>query len=245
MNGTWDRPLVRLVGFVGVPLLLAASPGAAAFEGDPSYSYLGVGYVWNDVNYAVQQEGAKHEGVNIEGSLGLATFGSFGVHLYGEYFTGDFITNASVLDSEDNVVSVADGDSEGYQLGLGLAYALSDRVDLIGRAAYASTDVELPDDEGNLRSADGDGYVVHALVRGMVGERAELEAGYRYTKIDNLATVGSSDVSNSDVILALTYSVTEQFGVRVRGIVFDDDTGIEVGARWYFGRLIGRDHLFD
>jgi opacity protein-like surface antigen len=243
MNVTWDRPLARLVGLAAVPALLAAAPGASAYEGDPSYSYLGVGYAWNDVNYGVTQEGGKHEGVNLEGSLGLAEFGKFGLHLYGEFFDGDFATNL-VVDGGEGSVTVPDGDARGYQIGLGLSYALSERVDLIGRANYASTKVDLPDSEGQLRSVDGDGYVLHALVRGMVSDRVELEAGYRYTKINDVAADGSDDVSNSDLILALTYGVTDQFAVRVRGLVFDDETGIEVGARWYFGRLIGRDHLF-
>lgn len=245
MNGTWDRPLVRLVGLFAAPLALAASPVALAYDGDPSYSYLGVGYLWNDVNYGVQQEGGTHDGFNIEGSLGIATFGKFGVHAFGEYFTGDFGGLTVRVDGQSNPVPVPDGDSEGYQLGLGLAYSLSDRVDLVGRAAYASTEVDLPDSQANLISVDGDGFVLHGLVRGMVGEKVELEAGYRYTSIDDVATVGSDSVSNSDVILALTYGFTDQFAVRVRGILFDDDTGIEFGARWYFGRLVGRDHLFD
>jgi opacity protein-like surface antigen len=245
MNSTWDRPLARWVGLAAAPALLAAAPGASAFEGDPSYTYLGVGYAWNDVSYAVKQEGATHEGINVEGSLGLLEFGKFGLHLYGEFFDGDFATNLQVDGGEGTTVGVPDGDSRGYQLGLGLAYALSDRVDLIGRASYASTEVDLPDSQGQLRSVDGDGYVLHALVRGMVSDRVELEAGYRYTDISDVAVNGSgNDVSNSDVILALTYGVTDQFAVRVRGIVFDDDTGLEFGARWYFGRLIGRDHLF-
>lgn len=244
MNATWDRPLARWVGFAAVPALLAAAPGASAFEGDPSYTYLGVGYAWNDVNYAVKQEGGEHEGINLEGSLGLVEFGKFGLHLYGEFFDGDFATNVTV-DGGEGLVAVPDGDAQGYQIGLGLSYALSDRVDLIGRANYASTDVDLPDSEGRPRSVDGDGYVLHALVRGMVSDRVEIEAGYRYTDISDVAVNGSGDdVSNSDVILALTYGVTDQFAVRVRGIVFDDDSGLEFGARWYFGRLVGRDHLF-
>lgn len=243
MNATWDRPLARLVGLAAVPALLAAAPGAAAFEGDPSYTYLGVGYAWNDVSYAVKQEGGEHEGINVEGSLGLLEFGKFGLHLYGEFFDGEFATNLTV-DGGEGAVAVPDGDARGYQLGLGLSYALSDRVDLVGRASYASTEVDLPDSQGQLREVDGDGYVLHALVRGMVSDRVELEAGYRYTDISDVAANGSDDVSNSDLILALTYGVTDQFAVRVRGIVFDDDAGIEFGARWYFGRLVGRDHLF-
>jgi hypothetical protein len=245
MCGTWDRPLVRLVGWFAVPLALAASPVAVAYEGDPSHSYLGIGYLGNDVNYAVEQDGAKHEGFNLEGSLGIATFGKFGVHAYGEYFTGEFSGLSVQVEGSPTAVAAPDGDSEGYQLGLGLAYSLSDRVDLVGRAAYASTEVDLPDSQANLVAVDGDGFIVHAMVRGMVGDKVELEAGYRYTSIDDVATVGSDSVSNSDVILALTYGITEQFAVRARAIVFDTETGLEVGARWHFGRLTGRDHLFD
>jgi hypothetical protein len=126
-------------------------------------------------------------------------------------------------------------------VGAGVSFALAEAVDLVGRAMYADTEVDLPDASGNLAAVDGDGYVLQALVRGMVGERVEIEAGYRYTDIDDSA---SSGISNNDILLGLTYSITPQIAVRARGIVFDDDSGLEIGARWYFGKLYGRDFIF-
>ena len=66
----------------------------------------------------------------------------------------------------------------------------------------------------------------------------EIEAGYRYSDL------GDSDIGNSDVLLGLGYHVTDYLTLRVRGIVFDNDTGLELSARLYFGSFLGRDAIF-
>lgn len=246
MNACSDRPAGRrrvlaTLPLLASPLLVLGAGTASAYEGDPAYTYVGAGYLWNDVNYAVKQDGGEHEGINIEGSLGLLQAGRIGVHLYGEFFDGDFATNTRIDGAEGGPFTAPDGDSRSFMIGAGASFALSDSTDLVGRAMYADTEVEIPDNNGALQRVSGDGYVLQALVRTMVGERVELEAGYRYTNISNS---GSDDISNNDILLALTYNVTQQFAIRSRAIVFDDDTGIELGARWYFGRLIGRDEIF-
>jgi hypothetical protein len=241
MNARSNRPQARWLALGAVPLLAFAATTASAYEGDPSYTYFGAAYVWNDVNYAVKNEGGEHQGVNLEASLGLLETGRFGVHLYGEFFDGEFASNIAIDDGLGNVTGVPDGDSQGFMVGAGVSFALAEAVDLVGRAMYADTEVDLPDASGNLAAVDGDGYVLQALVRGMVGERVEIEAGYRYTDIDDSA---SSGISNNDILLGLTYSITPQIAVRARGIVFDDDSGLEIGARWYFGKLYGRDFIF-
>jgi hypothetical protein len=241
MNARSNRPQARWLALGAAPLLALAATTASAYEGDPSYTYFGAAYVWNDVNYAVKNEGGEHQGVNLEASLGLLEAGRFGVHLYGEFFDGEFASNIGIDDGNGNVTGVPDGDSRGFMAGAGVSFALADSVDLVGRAMYADTEVDLPDSGGNLAAVDGDGYVLQALVRGMVGERVEIEAGYRYTDIDDSA---SSGISNNDILLGITYSITPQIAVRARGIVFDDDSGLELGARWYFGKLYGRDFIF-
>jgi hypothetical protein len=247
MNARSDRPAARRLALAALPLLTAGATAAHAFEGDPSYTYIGAGYLWNDVNYAVKQEGGEHDGINLEASLGLVDIGPVGIHLYGEYFDGNFDSNASVLiDGGEGAgleqVVVPGGDSTGFMIGIGGSYAVTDSVDIVGRVLYADTEADLPDSEGVLRAVDGDGYALQALVRGMVGERVEIEAGFRYTDIDGSG--GLDSVSNNDILVGLTYSILPQLAVRARAIIFDDDTGLELGARWYFGKLYGRDFLF-
>lgn len=241
MNARSCRPQARWLALGALPLLALGATTASAYEGDPSYTYFGAAYVWNDVNYAVKNEGGEHQGVNLEASLGVLDTGRFGIHLYGEFFDGEFASNIGIDDGNGGAIGVPDGDSRGFMAGAGASFALTDSVDLVGRAMYADTEVDLPDSGGNLSAVDGDGYVLQALVRGMVGERVEIEAGYRYTDIDDSA---SSGISNNDILLGLTYSITPQIAVRARGIVFDDDSGLEFGARWYFGKLYGRDFIF-
>ena len=82
------------------------------------------------------------------------------------------------------------------------------------------------------------GPEVEGLIRGSLSEQIELEAGYRYTDLSD------SDIDNRDAIIGLAYLFNDQLTLRVRGVVFDDDTGIELGVRFNFASLLGRDYLF-
>lgn len=56
--------------------------------------------------------------------------------------------------------------------------------------------------------------------------------------------LNDSDIDNRDAIIGLGYKVNNNLALRVRGVVFDDDTGIELGIRFNFASLLGRDYLF-
>ncbi|MCL4721274.1 MAG: outer membrane beta-barrel protein [Gammaproteobacteria bacterium] len=224
----------RILGHCILPLVAAASvstPVAAQPAGSdegPRYTYLDLGYQWADVNYAVKQDGARHEGFKLNGSVGLTRWGDFGLHLFGEYFDGE-LTGAAGPCSGDR-------DSTGYAAGLGLNWKVRETVDLVGRAGYVNAELEVPDESCTLQDVDDDGYLLEGLVRSELSDKVEIEAGVRYSDL--------TDIANTDVFLGLGYHVTDYLTLRGRAMVFDDDTGFELGARFYFGRFIGRDSLF-
>lgn len=243
------QPVARIAPAMRIfsPVLLALAGSlwitcsvAADADGGLRSTYLDAGYQWADVNYAIKQNGGTHEGMKLDGSLGLARFGKLGVHLYGEYFNGDFTGVSTTCGTgEDRTTISGDRDSEAMAAGLGLSYPVWDKTQAIARAAYVDIiDFQVPDSSCQLVSADDHGYFVEGLVRSALSEKVDIEAGVRYSDLRD------SDISDTSVVLGIGYHVTDYLSLRARGIVFDDDTGLEIGARVYFGNLLGRDFLF-
>jgi opacity protein-like surface antigen len=223
----------RLLGVAALPLIACGwLPTAGAAEG-PRYTYLDLGYSWSDVNYAVKQEGGEFEGLALDGSVGLVDAGPVGIHLFGEFFDGDFDGVQDPCSGQ-----VGSRDSTSYALGAGASYPVQETVDLVGRVAYINVDLDIPNSTCQLQSVDSDGYFLEGLVRAAMSEQVELEAGYRYSDLTG------SDISDSSVMLAMNYNVNSWFAARVAGIVFDDDSAIEFAVRVYFSDFLGRDNLF-
>lgn len=256
MTARFARPQpARSAGVAALPLLTgfflagAATPvvaqdagqNAAEWSGGPRYSYFDAGYQWVDVNYAVKQEGGQHEGLKLNGSVGLAEFGRVGLHLFGEFFDGDFTGLTTTCDGGEGGSTTIRGDRDSQSVagGLGLSYAVAESTDVVVQAAYVDiTDFEIPNESCQLVSGDDDGYFAEAMVRSLLSENVEIEAGFRYSDLSD------SGISNNDVLLGLGYHVTDYLTIRARGVIFDDDTGIEISARLYFGNFLGRDSLF-
>ena len=222
--------LLRVTGTLVIGGWAAAA--AADESGGPRYSYFDVSYQWTDVNFAVKQSGGQHEGFKLNGSVGLVDVGPVGVHVFGEFFDGDFNgARTSCGNIKRNSQSIAGG--------LGLNYGVTETTDLVVRAAYVDiSEFEIPDNTCALVSADDHGYFAEAMVRSELSENVEVEAGVRYSDLSD------SNIGNTDVLLGLGYHVTDYLTLRARGVVFDDDTGIEIGARLYFGTFIDRDTMF-
>ncbi len=241
--------LARSLGVAALPLVtggwlaVAAAPAAADdTSGGPRYSYFDAGYQWMDVNYAIKQEGGQHQGIKLNGSVAIANFGAVGLHLFGEFFDGEFSGVRATCDGGEGGGSVnfdGDRDSQSLAGGLGISYRLAENTDIIARGAYVDISAfEIPNNSCQLISATDDGYFAEGMIRSEISENVEIEAGYRYSDLSD------SDISNSDVLLGLGYHVTDYLTLRVRGIVFDDDTGLELSARLYFGSFLGRDAIF-
>jgi hypothetical protein len=220
-----------------------AGPVAAAedWSGGPRYSHFDAGYQWVDSLYGVKQEGGQHEGVKLTGSVGIAEFGRVGVHLFGEFFDGDFSGVSTGCDGGEGGSTTFSGDRSSQALagGLGVSYALSEITDVVVRGAYVDiSEFETPNNLCQLVSGDDTGYFGEIMFRRNFSENVEIEAGFRYSDLDD------SDVSDNEVLLGLGYHVTDYLTLRARGVVFDDDTGVELGARLYFGNFLGRDSIF-
>lgn len=223
--------------------LLAPAPAVAAddWSGGPRYSYFDAGYQWVDSLYGVKQEGGQHEGFKLNGSLGLADFGRVGLHLFGEFFDGDFSGVRTTCDGGEggSTSFTGDRDSQAMAGGLGAGIAVAEATDIVVRLAYVDiTEFETPNNLCQLVSGDDNGYFGEVMVRSELSENVEIEAGFRYSDLDE------SGVSDNEVLLGLGYHLTDYLTIRARGVVFDDDTGIEIGARLYFGKFLGRDTAF-
>jgi hypothetical protein len=109
-------------------------------------------------------------------------------------------------------------------VGLGLSFGLSDTVDLVARGLYV--DAEL-DAATTSDTPDEDGYEAEGLVRVMTSEKTEMHVGYAYTDL--------GDIEDREVRLGVVYNATPVFALRFGGVVFDDDTGFDLGVRLYFG----------
>lgn len=237
------RCVPALAAGVASALALMAGPALAAedWTGGPRYSSFDAGYQWTDSLYGVKVEGGQHEGVKLAGSVGIAEFGRVGLHLFGEFFDGDFTGVSTTCDGGEGGSTVFSGDrgSQALAGGLGASYALSEATDVVVRAAYVDiSEFETPNSQCQLVSGDDTGYFGEVMFRSEFSEKVELEAGFRYSSLDD------SDASDSEVILGIGYNLTDYLALRARGVVFDDDTGIELGARLYFGNFLGRDTIF-
>jgi opacity protein-like surface antigen len=239
--GVATLPLIAGAALVGAAVL-APNPATAAedWTGGPRYSHFDAGYQWVDSLYAVKQEGGQHEGFKLAGSVGLAQFDRIGIHLFGEFFDGDFSGVRTTCDGGEGESSVSgDRDSQAIAGGLGGSFALSERTDIVVRAAYVDiTEFETPNNLCQLVSGDDTGYFGEVMARSQFSENVEIEAGFRYSDLDD------SGLSDNEVLIGLGYNLTDYLTIRARGVVFDDDTGIEIGARLYFGNFLGRDTLF-
>jgi len=217
---------------------ILASAAVRAEGPGPDYTYLGASYEWTDVKYGVnpsvddRYNNGSLEGYNVEASLGVLSW----MHILGEYFDGDCIPCGT-----DSNGAVYDQDFTGYQLGLGINLGFdtigwNDRTDFVLRGYYV--DVE----QSNLNpdsapSVSGDGWAIAGLIRSQLTPRTEFEVGYAYQDVDT--------VKNADVTVGLNYRVGWGFALLAKGIIFDNDTGFELGVRWYFGDMLfgGRDSI--
>lgn len=236
--------LVRSLSVAALPLVTGGWLAAAAADDSSDglrYTYFDAGYNWTDVKYAVKQDGGQHEGIQLNGSIGLVDFGPVGVHLFGEFFDGDFTGTKATCDGGEGGSVTFSGDRSSQSLagGLGINYTIADKTDFVLRGAYVDiSKFETPNNLCQLVSGDDTGYFAEAMVRSQLSENVEIEAGFRYSDLSD------SNISNNDVLLGIGYHLTDYLTLRVRGVVFDNETGFEIGARIYFGDFLGRDTLF-
>lgn len=196
----------------------------------PRYSFIGASYEWTDVKYGVGTQNAllnsgRFEGVNFDASLGIVSF----AHVAGQYFDGD-CKNCLDLQRLDpsNPPSEADLDFSGYKLGVGfnptLPFIGNNNTDLVLLINYV--DVELKGPGSNIAT---DGYSIKGTLRAQVSQRAEVWAGYEYFDLDD---------TSGDVVLGFGYEFAAGLAFLARGILFNNEAGVDLGLRWYFGNTL-------
>jgi hypothetical protein len=210
----------------------------AGWADGPGYTYFGATYEWTDVKYGVNPNADPDynhggiEGVNIDLSIGLLSW----FHITGQYFTGD-CTGCTTTIQNDQPTNV-DLDFDGYKLGIGFNINLNKKetTDFVIRGSYLDVDLKSPVPGG----ATGDGYSIEGLIRSQISEKADVMVGYEYQQIDQ---TGSSTLKNRNMLVGIGYRVWKGLSLNGNAIIFDNDTGFDLGIRWYFGGLWGRDSV--
>jgi hypothetical protein len=184
---------------------IAALAGmASAHAGDLSYTYAegGLGQVDMD---SIDTGDAYFIG----GSLGFADrwFG------FAEYSTSSFD------------VSGVSADLDEYQIGFGGHFAMTDSVDFVGKLAYVDESVDASAG-GVSASADENGYMLSAGVRGHVVEKFDLMGSVDYLDIGDSTDTGLS--------LRGLYEFTDMFSLGARVGFSDDVTSYGMFARFSF-----------
>lgn len=206
----------------------------------PRYTYIAFNYEDTETKEGVDpsDDPAFNNGdftlFTVQGSLGITDW----FHLHGEYFDGDCNSCQSVTFETDpgpppvTATNISNLDFDGYKIGGGINYALGviglEQTDFILRAHYL--DVSLDD-------IDEDGYSVDTLLRSQISDRAEVWAGTEYQDLD--------DIENIDIVIGIGYELWNGLTLTGSGIIFNNESGFDIGLRWYFGdKLLDRDALF-
>ncbi len=227
-----SRLSASTTGMVFVALaVLAASTAQAA---GPSYSYIGVSYEWTDVKYGINPKiedaynNGTIEGENIDFSIGILSW----LHLQGQAF--GYMDGTCKNCNTDIGGNPFDADVEGFKVGMGVnlgldLIGLSEDVDLVIRGNFI--DVELSNlNATSPLSIDDDGWSAETMIRGQISDNADVQIGYEYSRLN--------DTRNRDVTIGLNYRMAKGLSVLARGLIFDSETGFELGVRWQFGDLL-------
>jgi hypothetical protein len=182
---------------LGLSSGLVAAPAVAA--DDLSYSFIELGYV-----------NAELDDPDIDGD-GFALRGSYA---FTDLFHG--FVEYSDLEFDRGV------DSSTFEIGGGLNWELSPRLDLIGTVSYLNTDVDGPGFSG-----DDSGFGLGLSLRGRVSDQLELRGGLKYVNYDD---------SGDDTTLGLgaRFYVTKLFALGADLDYNDDGLAWMIGGRFDF-----------
>jgi hypothetical protein len=230
-----------VIAVLSASVMVSTAAWAAERGPGPSYTYFGVAYEWTDVKYGLNPSvderfnNGKFEGANIDLSLGILPWMFVAV----EVFDGDCHNCATDINTNP-----VDQDFSSYKAGLGVnigfdKFGLNDRTDLVLRGNYIDVDkLEFTTPGSTQPSLDGSGWSAEAQIRSQISPRTEFQVGYEY---EQFQYSGAPDIKNSDVTIGLNYRLGWGVALLAKGIIFDNDSGFQLGVRWYFSDLYGRD----
>jgi hypothetical protein len=188
--------------FIWSVVALAGIAGAHADDLRYSYAEGGIGRVDLDQIDA-------GDSYFIGGSLGFGT-SWLG---FAEYSTSKF----------DEAGASADLDQ--VMVGFGGHFAMADNIDFVGKLAYVDQTVDVNTPIGN-GSADENGYMLSAGVRGRMLERLDLTGAVEYVDV--------GDGSDTGLSLRGLYDFTDMFSLGARLGYSDDVTSYGLFARFSF-----------
>ncbi len=206
----------------------------------PEYTYIGISYEWTDIKYGVSPKGdARYnngtlEGENIDLSIGILSW----LHVKGQAF--GYLNGTCKSCNTNDSGGQFDADMEAFKIGIGVNLGMdliggTDKVDLVLRGNYIDTTIKNLN-IGSVSSVSDDGWSAEAIIRGQVSDRADVHVGYEYHRL--------SDIRNRDMTVGIKYRVFDGLSLMGRAIVFDNETGFELGLRWQFGnQLFGADSI--
>jgi hypothetical protein len=185
---------------------VAVAGMATAQADDLSYSYAEGGFGVVDFD-ALSEDG---DGYFLGGSIG------FGTNWLGfaEYSVASFDEAG------------ADVDVDEIQLGFGGHWPMSKGVDFVGKLAYVDQSVDVSVPGFGSASADENGYMLSAGVRGVAFDRLDLTGEIQYVDV--------GDGSDTGLGLRGLYQFTDMFSLGARVGSSDDVTEYGVFARFTF-----------
>ncbi len=227
-------------GMTVLALVITILSTSAAWADGPEYTYIGVSYEWTDIKYGVSPKvddrfnNSTLQGENIDLSLGILSW----LHVKGQAF--GYLNGTCDKCNTKPDGSTGEADMEGYKIGMGAnlgldRIGLSEMVDFVLRGNFIHT--KLSSLGSSPSSISDDGWSVEGIIRGQISDRADIQVGYEYEDIGS--------INNDDVTIGLNYRVYKELSVLGRGIIFDNETGFELGLRWQFGQRVfdGRDSI--
>jgi hypothetical protein len=188
--------------FCGLTLLVLAAPTMAA---DISYNFVEAGYQEIDI------DGGFVGGLDIDGD-GYGVGGSF------ELNENWFIAASYAKAEFDFGV-----DLDQFSLGAGYHVPISDNADFYGMFSYVNAEASA----SGFGSVDDDGYEAKIGLRGMIGERFELNGSLAYVDLGDggdTTAFGAGALYNFSDVLAAGFSID----------IDDDVTAYGIGIRVYF-----------
>ena len=188
----------------GLILTVFAAP---AFAADISYNFIEVAYQEIDI------DGGFFGGFDVDGD-GFGIGGAF--ELNENWFLG---ASYSKADFDFGV------DYDELMLGVGYHVPISDNADFYGMFSYLTAEASAD----GFGSVDEDGYAATIGVRGMVGERFELNGSLAYVDFGN---GGDSTAFGAGALYYFTNAIAAGFSIDID----DDVTAYGIGVRVYFDR---------
>lgn len=178
--------------------LLLAVSPLATLADDMNYSFVELDWINTDVD-----NGPSGDGFYLDGSVG---------------FADHFFVFADYASQSVDVIDI-----DALSVGIGGHFGIAENLDLVGRVGYSELDLSAPG-----FSADADGYLVSAGLRGRVADQFEMEAHIIYRDLGNQ---GGDETAYS---LGGRYHFSDMFAFGAEYQFGEDADTLFAGVRFSF-----------